>query len=231
MSPRGERANPVSNELLIAIAHAAGEPEPLTAALGVGRALLRAKRSEGGFSVRALDRHPDCELPRRTLRTYLAVAEQWETLGDKLGSRLPLSQHVELLAVREPEEKMSLAERAAEQGWTVKELRFHAADYAGVAEQPVQRAKVRRLARRAASAAAASSKLLQMHTSDDSVALLDPRAAEAAAEDLERYRDAIAELADKLRAVAGQGRKTIAVQRRQATIATLSKYDRLRRAR
>ncbi len=219
---------PVPPELLDELLSAAASTDPLTAALGVGRVLIRGREEGGGFSIRALDRDPRCTLPRRTLRTYLAVAEQWDTLGEVLGRRLPLSQHVELLAVRDAGSKIDLAGQAAEGGWTVKELRLHASAYAADSGRPVHRARLKQLAKRAASAAEASSRLLQGNSADDSIGKLDPGDAQQVAEDLERYGDAISKLAARLRATATERSRHLDLQRRRAESARLDKYDRLK---
>ncbi len=218
----------VDQELLDELLAATAEADPLNAALGVGRVLSKGRATDASFSVRALDRDPRCPLPRRTLRTYLAVAEQWDTLGETLGSRLPLSQHVELLAVRDGESKIDLARRAADESWTVKQLRFHAAEYVSDTGRPVHRAQLKQLAKRAAAAAAVSSRLLQKGSAEDSIGRLDPGDANRVAEDLERYRDSIAALAERLRETADSRIRNLDIQRRRATAGRLDKYDRLK---
>ena len=218
-----------NEDFIDTLLNASNATDPLDAALGVGVVMLRARECIGPrFSVRAVERDPRCTLPRRTLRTYLAVAEQWEVLGEELGRRLPLSQHVELLPVKAAEKKIALALRAADESWTVKQLRFHAAEWADGNDRPVHRARLRQLAKKATAAASASTKLLEAASAQDSIEKLDPHDAERVAEDLERCRDSISALAQRLRASAAQQSRSLDRQRRRATAPHLGKYDRLK---
>lgn len=87
-----------------------------------GGDLRRLHRKEAAPSLRELARHPDVHLSYNYLWRSLRVYEQLRGLPADVAAALPLSHHVLLLSVEDPERKRALAQVAADEGLTKRRL-------------------------------------------------------------------------------------------------------------
>jgi len=80
---------------------------------------LRGRRHR---PLRAVARHPALEMSASTLWYALAIYEQLDQLPHHVGRALTVSHHRRLVPVRDHAVKLRLAEQAAEEGWSVRQL-------------------------------------------------------------------------------------------------------------
>jgi hypothetical protein len=85
----------------------------------LGQLRLGARRD---VSLRAVARHPRLQISASSLWYALAIYDQLHQLPTALGEALTVSHHRRLVPLRDPTVKARLAERAVQQGWSVRRL-------------------------------------------------------------------------------------------------------------
>ncbi|MSP63462.1 MAG: hypothetical protein EXR72_24580, partial [Myxococcales bacterium] len=87
-------------------------------------AAARERRANKPASLRRLaERAEEFGMHPSGLMQSVAVAVQVRQFGKRIANALGTSHHIALLPVRDPEEKLLLAEAAGAEKWTVEELR------------------------------------------------------------------------------------------------------------
>ena len=80
------------------------------------------ERAGGHVSFRELARQPDMPFGHDHLSKSVRVVQLVERLPPTTASRLTMTHHVRLLSVRDPDKRLELAQQAAAEQWSTREL-------------------------------------------------------------------------------------------------------------